>query len=258
MSQHNIACVVWMLALAAAFLLPPHLRAAAWGLATALFLVAITIGVVSIRSNYFGRAVLSGADRAAVALTFDDGPDPASTPGLLDLLKRRRATATFFVVGDKVRNAPDLVRRCADEGHEVGNHSDHHSVLLNLRMRAGMRADITRCQRTLEETLGQAASLYRPPAGLRNHAVHPACKDLGLRVIGWNVHSHDRSSEPPADVADEVLRGVGPGAIVLLHDGGLAPERVVTITERILDGLDERGLQTVRISQLLDPRHDPA
>jgi len=195
--------------------------------------------------------VLAGSHPAAVALTFDDGPDPASTPALLDLFARRGARATFFVLGERARAAPELVRRMAAEGHEVGNHSDRHSPLLNFRLRAGMRAEIAACQATLAPLLGRAPRYYRPPVGLRNPAVHPVCEELGLELIGWRVRSLDKSRRTPEAVVAAVLGALRPGDVVLLHDGGQPRARLLAIAEGLLDGLELRGLRAVGLGELM-------
>lgn len=251
MSPHRLALLCWIGVSLALLGLPAPWSALAWALVTLLFLSVLAWGVASIRSPFFGRALLGAPQPGAVALTFDDGPDPNSTPALLDLLRSRGARATFFVVGEHVRSHPELARRCQAEGHELGNHSQRHSFLLNFRLRAGMRRDLAACQATLVAATGRAPRFYRPPVGLRNPAVHPVCDELELCLVGWQVRSFDTSRRAPEAVVRRVLRQVRPGGIVLLHDGGQPRERVLTITEGILRGLESRGLRPVPLSELL-------
>ena len=258
MTPHAIARAAWAAGMLAVFALPEAWRAPSWIGLTVAFGALVVWGVVSIRSPYFGRALSSGRDEAAVALTFDDGPDPDATPALLELLRQRGVAATFFVVGERVRAHPDLVRRCAAAGHEIGNHSDRHSLLLNFRLPRGMTAELGACQETLERVLGSPAAYYRPPVGLRNPAVHRACARLGLTVVGWQVRGLDRSRRAPARVADRILRRLRPGGIVLLHDGGQGRERLLEITSAVLDGLDRRGLRPVALTRLLRGDGAPA
>lgn len=254
MSFHRLTLSLSIGAAFAIFLLPTDSRMFAWTSLVLLVLALVTWGVVSIRSPYFGRALLSGSARDSVALTFDDGPDPASTPALLDLLKSRGARATFFVVGERVRSHPELVRRCQAEGHELGNHSHGHSPWLNFRLRRGMQREIAACQEALAATTGLRPRYYRPPVGLRNPSVHPACTALDLCVIGWQVRSLDTSSRTAKAVVERVLRQIRPGGIVLLHDGKEPRERLLAITQGVLHGLETRGLRAVTVGELLAPR----
>ena len=250
MSLHRLTILLGIGAAFAILLLPPGWRVFAWTSLVLLVLALVTWGVVSIRSPYFGRALLAGSAPDAVALTFDDGPDPASTPALLDLLKSRGARATFFVVGERVRAHPELVRRCHAEGHELGNHSHSHSPWLNFRLRRGMQRELAACQDAIETTTGRRPRSYRPPVGLRNPSVHPACAALGLRVIGWQVRSFDRSRRAPEAVVERVLHQVRPGGIILLHDQSQPRERLLVITDGILHGLAARGLRAVTLEEL--------
>ncbi len=251
MSLHRVTLPLSIGAAFAIFMLPSDWRVFAWTSLVLLVFALVTWGVVSIRSPYFGRALLASSARDAVALTFDDGPDPASTPALLDLLQSRGARATFFVVGERVLAHPELVRRCHAEGHELGNHSHTHSPWLNFRLRRGMQREIAACQEALEATTGRRPRSYRPPVGLRNPAVHPACAALGLRVIGWQVRSFDKSGRARDAVVSRVLHQLRPGGIVLLHDGGQPRERLLAITSGILQDIEARGLRTVTVDELL-------
>ena len=234
-------------------LLPPGARAAAWAALGATYLLLVAWGVASMGSGIFGHAHTAGdAARARVALTYDDGPDPASTGALLDLLAERGVSAAFFVVGAQVRAHPDLARRCRAEGHLLANHSDRHSHWTNFLGRDGLRREIEACQTTLREVTDEAARYYRPPIGLMSPAVAPVTRALGLPLVGWQVRSLDTTARSPEAVARRVLARVRPGGIILLHDGGLPAQRVVAITRLVLDGLAARGLAPVRLDALLE------
>lgn len=228
-------------------------RGVAWAVLGAGYLAVLVVGVVSMRSGVFGRAHIAGdASRRTVALTYDDGPDRDSTGPLLDLLRARGVSAAFFVVGARARAHPQLVQRCHAEGHLLANHSDRHSWLTNFLRARGLRRELEACQATLDKITGARPRYYRPPVGLLNPSVPPVAHALGLEIVGWQVRSLDTvRSKDPAAVARRVLARVGPGGIILLHDGGLEARRVTEITERILDGLAERGLEPVRLDRLL-------
>ena len=149
-----------------------------------------------------------------VALTFDDGPHPDDTPPVLDLLARHGARATFFVVGRRARQWPDLVARMASEGHAIGNHSwDHASFrLLNRRAR---RAQI----RWAEEAIApHGAGLFRPPYGEQSLASRLDALAAGQRVVTFEVVAEDWRDDPAEVLVERVTRRLQPGSIVVFHD----------------------------------------
>jgi len=209
-------------------------------------------GAVDMRTGIWGRATCGGArSSGAVALTYDDGPDPDSTPPLLDLLAERGVRAAFFCVGERMRAQPELVRRLVAEGHELGNHGDSHSVWTNFFSAARLGREVDACQRTAQELSGARPRFFRPPFGLVNHATAGVLKAADLELVGWRVSGMDLPGRDPAQVARRVLGRVGPGDVVLLHDGGREPELVVEATRAVLDGLAERGLRVAPLGELL-------
>lgn len=156
-----------------------------------------------------------------VALTFDDGPDPASTPAFLDLLADHHARATFFVLADQARAVPGLVRRMVDEGHEVAVHGWTHRCALGVPPTRLTRqlADAARC---VEDVTGVAAAWYRPPYGVMSTEAHWACRSLDLTPVLWTAWGRDweRSATAPR-IVTTVLRTLRPGGTILLHDTDL-------------------------------------
>jgi peptidoglycan/xylan/chitin deacetylase (PgdA/CDA1 family) len=151
------------------------------------------------------------------ALTYDDGPDPAATPGLLDVLRGAGVRATFFVLADQVDAYPDLARALVAEGHEVALHGEDHRHLATLSPREVV-ATITRAKRRVEAVVGSRLRLYRPPFGYQNPVSYAVTRSLGMAVVGWTADGDDWLDLPPADVASRVLDELAPGGIVLLHD----------------------------------------
>jgi peptidoglycan/xylan/chitin deacetylase (PgdA/CDA1 family) len=148
------------------------------------------------------------------ALTFDDGPDPDSTPALLDLLERHGAKATFFLLGRHAQRYPDLVSRMVWAGHAVANHTFDHPRLPSLPRRERL-AQIRAC----ETAIGPHASkLFRPPRGLQSAASRLDALSLGYRVVTWNVALWDWDQHTPEWFADRLASEVRPGSIVLMHD----------------------------------------
>jgi peptidoglycan/xylan/chitin deacetylase (PgdA/CDA1 family) len=148
------------------------------------------------------------------ALTFDDGPHPVYTPCLLDILQRHQAHATFFMVGEMAQKHPQLVRRVAQEGHAVGNHSWDHQFFPSLPGR-GRREQIRACERALAP-YGQR--LFRPPYGAQSLASRLDAFWLRYQVIAWSVDAKDWREHDADWMADRLTEGIRPGSIVLLHD----------------------------------------
>lgn len=161
-----------------------------------------------------GTVVGARTDERVAALTFDDGPDPASTPELLALLARHGARATFFLVGARAARHPELVAAIAAGGHAIGNHSWDHPSLPRLPA-----SEIARQLARARAALGPAATrLMRPPYGDQSLASFLVARRQGLVVVGWSVDGADWAGAPAEAVAGRVLGGLRPGAIVLLHD----------------------------------------
>jgi peptidoglycan-N-acetylglucosamine deacetylase len=173
-------------------------------------------------SLIFGRPITrlatSGASDRAVALTFDDGPNPNATPLVLDALKARGVRATFFILGRHAERWPDLVRRVADEGHAIGNHGYYHRKL-HFKSPDYVRRDLTLGTEMIERTSGVHPRLFRAPHGFRSPWVTAIARSLGQRTVGWSLGVWD-SDRPGVDViADRMVEGARPGSILLLHDG---------------------------------------
>mgnify|MGYP001596054742 CR=1 FL=1 len=160
--------------------------------------------------------------KSAVALTFDDGPDPESTPRVLDELGRHGAHATFFVVGTKAAAYPQLLQRMIREGHEVACHGHRHDwrALLSVRR---VTADLAACVEAVTAATGSRPRYYRPPYGVTTPALGVALTSSGLDLVGWSRRSWDTMGrDSPAARAARLGARVEPGDIILLHD---APER---------------------------------
>ncbi|WDZ86204.1 polysaccharide deacetylase family protein [Micromonospora cathayae] len=156
-----------------------------------------------------------------VALTFDDGPDPVWTPKVLDQLRRARVTATFCVVGSRVKRHPELMARIVREGHQLCNHSWRHDVDLGSRPAPEIRADLDRTNRAIKAVVpGARISYYRQPGGKWTPAVVAVAKDLGMTSLHWTVDPQDWAKPPAKKIVERVRAGIRPGGVVLLHDGG--------------------------------------
>jgi peptidoglycan/xylan/chitin deacetylase (PgdA/CDA1 family) len=155
----------------------------------------------------------------AVSITFDDGPNPRATPQILDALQRERVQATFFVLGRHADRWPALVRRMADEGHQLANHGYWHRKL-HRRGPGYVREDLTRGTEALFKASGGVqAKHFRAPHGFRSPWVTPIARSLGQRTIGWSLGVWDSARPGVAEITRRALDGVRAGSILLLHDG---------------------------------------
>ena len=164
-------------------------------------------------------------------------PNPAATPQLLEVLARRHVRATFFLIGDFVLREPALAREIHAAGHVIGNHTMHHPFLPR-HSSATIRAELTACNRAIEDTLGVAATLFRPPHGARRPAVLRIARELGLATVQWNLIVGDWSPQTPDTLLQRIERGMARnrrrsrGTNVVLHDGsqhGLGAPRLSTV-----------------------------
>lgn len=190
---------------------------------------------------------LSGRGRADhVALTFDDGPDPLSTPFFLRLLARRRVHATFFLLGSEAHRSPGLVREIAAAGHEIGIHGWLHRPLL-LRGPRATYDDFARARDTVAEITGRPPRLFRPPYGVMSTAAHLSARRLGLTPVLWTSWGEDWTARAtPESVHRTVAADLGGGGTVLLHDSDCtsAPgawRSALGAVPRILDTCEQRG-----------------
>ncbi|MEI5006885.1 polysaccharide deacetylase family protein [Streptomyces sp. PmtA] len=184
-----------------------------------------------------------------IALTFDGGPGKA-TPALLDILKKEKVHATFFLLGrNHVLKYPETVRRLAAEGHEVANHTWTHERLDTLDKDA-IREELGRTQDAIAELTGRKPTLMRPPQGRTNDDVTAVSKELGLSQVLWSTTAKDFSTKDSALIAKRTLDQAGRDGIILLHDiyDGTVPAVPAIITE-----LKKRGYTLVTVTELLHP-----
>jgi len=204
-----------------------------------------------------------GAVPHKIALTFDDGPDSAYTPRILDVLKEKHAPATFFVTGDQANKSPDVLRREYDEGHEIGNHTYTHPHFNEISLRQ-IKLELNLTQLLLESTLGIKTLLFRPPYGIDHQpetadevALLPVPQDLGYIIVGSQIDPHDWGEPgggpppPPATIVERVLDQAGKGNIVLLHDAGGERSHTVEALPQIIDRLRAAGYELVPVSDLV-------
>jgi len=214
------------------------------------------------RSTWLGPNVLrlpeAAARRGEVALTLDDGPDPATTPQVLDILDAHGARATFFCIAAQAGQHPALVREIVRRGHSVQNHSLRHRHNFSLLGPAGLRREIGAAQDGLAQITGQRPSCFRAPAGLRNPFLDPVLHALGLTLVSWTRRGFDTREADPQAVLARLTRGLAAGDILLLHDrhgATMADGRPVVLAAlpALLQRLRDAGLATTAVPDALSP-----
>src|SRR3954453_4425451 len=153
-----------------------------------------------------------------IALTFDDGPDPVDTPKLLDLLREKDVKATFFVVGRRADQYPEIVRRAWMEGHLIANHTWSHQSLFCFLMPGRLRNEIERCTESIRRSCGSSPRLFRSPVGLRHPLLTPYLEAGGLEYISWTIRTFDTFTKNSNVLARRILKKAANGDIILLHD----------------------------------------
>ena len=217
------------------------------GIAAGLAAVAVggtlTWAALSAESQMFGRTLVAPRGRDEIALTFDDGPNPAVTPRLLEVLARAEVRGTFFLIGGFVRQCPELVREIFAAGHLVGNHTMTHPWLAWQTERR-IREEVSGGSAAIEDVLGERVRYFRAPHGARRPVVLRVVHEMGMVPVQWNVMGYDWRAIGAEEIADNVDRGVarnrrsGVGSNILLHDGGHL-------------GLGAARMETVRATELL-------
>ncbi|UWU19409.1 chitooligosaccharide deacetylase NodB [Rhizobium sullae] len=192
---------------------------------------------------------VAGADDRSVYLTFDDGPNPFSTPQILDVLAEHRVPATFFVVGVFAKEQPDLIRRIVAEGHDVANHTMTHPDLTACEPQ-DIEREINEASRAILSACPEAAVRHiRAPYGAWTEDVLSKSASAGLEAVHWSSDPRDWSRPGVDAIVDAVLSTARPGAIVLLHDGcppdevglsGLRDQTLLALS-RLIPALHSRG-----------------
>jgi peptidoglycan/xylan/chitin deacetylase (PgdA/CDA1 family) len=217
----------------------------------------LAYGLGAPQATLLGPALVRVGGGPQVALTFDDGPSVPYTGQVLDVLKREHVRATFFLCGENAVAHPELVRRILAEGHEIGNHTWSHPWLY-LMSRERIADEIDRTQDALEKITGRRPRLFRPPYGVRWFTLWPLLRERGLTMVMWSARGYDGRYDADG-IAKAALRELGPGGIILLHDGfeTHAPAEVdraatVRALPAIIAGARAAGYEFVRLRRAPD------
>ncbi|MFP4480475.1 MAG: polysaccharide deacetylase family protein [Desulfohalobiaceae bacterium] len=190
-----------------------------------------------------------------VALTFDDGPHPYTTPSLLQLLAQHRIHATFFVLGHNAQTHPELIQAILEAGHDLGNHTYSHDPLIMLKAAKRLAQEIDAAQSEIASH-GVQPLAFRPPAGIVNPKLGPLLQARGMLCVHYSCKAYDLGNRRIQGLAGRILNKVQAGDIVLLHD--IAPqsshfrhEQWLAEIEELLQGLSQKGLQVRPLQELI-------
>lgn len=223
--------------------------------------IFLTLSAVLPENDVFGRVFSNTkTTQKVVALTFDDGPYPPYTEQVLDVLKEYNVPATFFVVGQNVEKYPELVKRIADEGHQLGNHTYHHIDLLKANRKV-IAEEIDNTNQAILAVAGIKPRLMRPPHGFRDPVVMEMMAERNLKVVEWSVMSRDWTNPGVDVIVERTVKGVKNGSIILLHDGdGITSQdsrmQSVEAARRIIQILSKQGYTFVTVDEILEKTED--
>lgn len=198
--------------------------------------------------------VSSGPSTSAkIAFSFDDGPSAANTSSVIELFEQHGGRGTFFVVGSRIHGQEDLLRRAVVGGHELGNHTYSHIHTVTLPRRQ-LEREIVRTQSAIHDVVGTAGApcrLVRPPFGKDRRRIVNVAKGLGLKTVLWSIDSGDARGFDVRRIVETLSAGAQPGAIVLMHDGGLRREATLAALAEVLPRLRARGFELTTVSDVL-------
>lgn len=238
---HSITVLFVLTALGAGLSLVSPVRWLVLGLLLIAYFIIFILGVSMLKLNFFVSATCRGdSTTKIVALTFDDGPDPAVTPSLLEVLRHHQIKAAFFPIGIKTRNYPEIIKQIDQEGHLLGNHSNRHVWWTNFLVSGALDREIKMGQEAIEAAIGKVPAYFRPPMGLTNPHLKSALKKYGLSVVGWDVRPFDTTASAQK-VTERVLRKIRNGSIIALHDTGRIPAELAHLTDELVTKIEERG-----------------
>ena len=204
-------------------------------------------------SNFQGIVISEAKlppEKKVIALTFDDGPWPNTTAKVLDILKKNRIKSTFFVVGQNVKNYPDLTKQIVADGHVIANHTWHHWYH-NMNAQAAAY-EVANTGDIIYQTTGVRTSLFRPPGGIMNNGVAAYAKNNKYAVIMWSADSMDYSRPAVPRLMNNIFREAKPGGIVLMHDGGGDRSHTVKALPEIISRFRKQGYEFVTVPELLE------
>jgi peptidoglycan-N-acetylglucosamine deacetylase len=185
-----------------------------------------------------------------IALTFDDGPWPQSTAQVLDILKKNNIKGTFFVIGQNLKNFPDLGKQIVADGHVIANHTWHHWYHFFNEQAAAYEIDTT--SDLIYKVTGVKTTLFRPPGGMLHNGLAAYARSKKYTVVMWSADSIDYKQPAVPRLLNNVIRDSKPGGIVLMHDGGGNRSKTVQALPQIIENFRKQGYRFVTVPELLE------
>lgn len=212
------------------------------------WLLITFLGSTNIRWDYFFAMLHrnNSVEENAIAITFDDGPSE-NTLEILKVLKKYNVKATFFCIGHKIDENPEIFKQILDDGHQVGNHSYSHSPMIGFFSTKTMIEEINSCNKAAKSHANVEMKLFRPPGGVTNPKIGRALKNTDYQPIGWSVRSFDALFRSEKLIFRLATRKLKAGDVLLFHD---TKPHTVAILERLLLFLQKRNFQLLTISAL--------
>lgn len=222
----------------------------------AVFIIACFSAPFFPKLSFFGPIVSKGkSGKNGVALTFDDGPDPNTTPKLLNLLSKTNTKVTFFVTGEKADAYPDLIQRIISEGHLIGNHTYTHDTLIMLKPSSRLRNEIAMTQKTLMKQ-GVIPLAFRPPVGITNPTLFHILETKGLYCVNYNRRARDAGNRRINHLSNKILKHIKSNDIVLLHDTMPRSENDllnwINEIDTLVNGIIDNGLKILPLSEIIE------
>src|SRR5690606_27468827 len=204
-----------------------------YGLLFMFWFLMMAIASFSMSWKFYLKSITSNkiVTDKKIALTFDDGPNSEFTLKVLQILKDYNAKATFFCIGQNIETYPEILRAIADGGHDIGNHSFSHDLMIDFNSTERWLQEIKQTDNSIHKITGKKTTLFRPPFGVTTPKLAKALKVTEHKVIGWNIRSFDTVINNPQKILKRITKRVHPGAIILLHD---KQSNVLLVLEHLL------------------------
>jgi len=215
-------------------------------------------GVFSPRSRLLAPVIWRGqrGKSGQVALTFDDGPHPESTPAILDILAEHDVPAAFFVIGANAHDQAELLQRMHARGHLIANHSYDHDYMGTFGVYDYWVKQIERTNSVIESAIGRRAAFFRPPMGFKHHRMAKAARDCECSMVTWSRRAWDGLPTTPERILRHLNHRCQPGDIILMHDGAMPnaerdPSATIESLSALIENIRSSGLELVRLDELL-------
>lgn len=215
-----------------------------------MYLTVFIAGSFKICSQLYLRVHCKGKNvHKSIALSFDDGPHPMHTPGVLEVLRKHKVAAAFFVIGKNVEENKELLKKIDNDGHIIGNHTYSHSGTFSFYGAKKIIRELQENELIVEKTIGKRMALFRPPYGVTNPPIAIAARFLKYTVVGWSIRSLDTMGKNPEKTINRIVKRLKPGRVILMHDRMEdAPEILESIIEKAL----EMGYNFMPLDELLN------